>query len=74
MVPTESMVSYQRWTSIAYEVARQKGATLEGPGTQDENQALVSLIAEVWNERKDEISTSTVAEARNVARQEIEVR
>lgn len=67
------MVSYQRWTSVCYEVARQKGATLEGPGTQDENRALVSVIAEIWNERKDELSTATVSEARNIARQEVEV-
>lgn len=67
------MVSYQRWTSIGYEVARQKGATLEGAGTQEENQELVSLLAEVWNDRKDEIATSTVAEARDIARREIAV-
>lgn len=67
------MVSYQRWTSICYEVARQKGASLEGSGTQDENQALISLIAEVWNDRKDEISSSTVAESRRIAQAEITV-
>lgn len=67
------MVSYQRWTSVCYEVARSKGARLEGQGTQQENQALISLIAEVWNERKDELSTATVSEARSVAQTEIQV-
>lgn len=71
--PRRTMVSYQRWTSICYEVARQKGAQLEGPGTQGENQALVSLIAEIWNERKPEISTATVAEARRIAEAEVVV-
>lgn len=67
------MVTYQRWTSVCYEVARQKGATLEGPGTQEENRTLISVIAEIWNERKQELETATLAEARTVARQEITV-
>lgn len=67
------MVSYQKWTSICYDVANEKGAELTGPGTQGTNQTLVSLIAEVWNDRKAELNTATVAEAQNVARQEITV-
>jgi len=71
--PRRTMVSYQRWTSIAYDVAKAKGAQLEGSGTQQTNQNLVSVIAEVWNERKSEISTATVAEAKSIARNEISV-
>lgn len=67
------MVTYQKWTSICYEVARQKGASLEGPGTQSENQSLVSVIAEIWNDRKDDLDTATVSEARTIARQEVHV-
>lgn len=67
------MVSYQRFTSICYEVARQKGASLEGEGTQQENRDLVSVIADIWNDRKDELAAATIAEARKIARQEIEV-
>jgi hypothetical protein len=67
------MVSYQRWTSVAYEVAKSKGANLEGTGTQTNNQDLIRVISEVWNDRKGELSTATVAEARDIARQEVTV-
>ena len=67
------MVSYQKWTSIAYEVARQKGAQIDGEGTQQTNQQLVSVIADVWNDRKEDLSTATVSEARTIARQELSV-
>lgn len=73
VVPTKTMVSYQRWTSICYDVARSKGAELDGSGTQSNNQDLVSVIAEVWNERKEEISTATVSEAETIARNEVNV-
>ena len=67
------MVSYQRWTSICYEVAREKGAELDGEGTQRTNQNLVSVIADVWNAEKGTISTATVSEAKNIARRELTV-
>jgi len=58
---------------VAYEVARQKGANLEGPGTAETNRDLVSVIGSIWTDRKDELKTATVAEARDVARQELTV-
>lgn len=67
------MVTYQKWTKLAYRVAKRKGADIEGPGTQANNQEMVSLIAEVWNDRKPELSSATVAEAKNIAEQEINV-
>jgi hypothetical protein len=67
------MVSYQKWTAIGYEVARSKGANLEGTGTQSANQELVSVLADIWNDRKSDLSTATVAEARNIARSEISI-
>lgn len=68
------MVSYQKWTKVAYNVAERKGADITGLGTQENNQVLVSVIAEVWNERKDELDSATVAEARTIAEQEIEIK
>lgn len=68
------MVSYQKWTSICFEVARQKGASLQGPGTQEQNQMLVSVVASIWNQRKEDLQTATVAEARSIAQSEISVR
>lgn len=67
------MVSYQKFTSICYDVAKTKGASLEGPGTQQNNQDLVSVIADIWNDYKDELIAATVAEAREIALREIEV-
>lgn len=69
----ETMVSYQRWTAVAYEVAKSKGANLEGTGTQSNNQSLIKVVSQVWNDRKDELSHATVAEARDIARQEVNV-
>ena len=67
------MVSYQKFTSICYDVAREKGANLEGTGTQSTNQELVSIIASIWNDRNPDLSTATVSEAKTIARQEITI-
>lgn len=64
------MVSYQRWTEVAFRVARSKGME----SSQENSQALISVVAEVWNDRKSELNTATVSEAESVARQEIDVR
>lgn len=63
-----AMVSYQRWTSIAFDVAKQQGADL---GTEQTN--VISVAADVWNDRKSELSTATIAEARSIAENEITV-
>jgi len=63
------MVSYQKWTAVAFEAARSKGMH----SSQENSQDLVSVLAEVWRERKQELSTATVAEARAIADEEIHV-
>lgn len=63
------MVTYQRWTSIAFEVARQQGMETTRSNSQD----LVSILADVWNDRKEELSAATVQEARSIAQSEISV-
>lgn len=63
------MVSYQKWTAIAFEAARSKGMR----SSQENSQDLVSVLAAVWRERKGELSTATVAEARAIADEEIHV-
>ena len=65
-----NMVSYQRWTAVAFEVAKSKGMQ----SSQENSQNLVSVVADVWNERKSDLATATVQEARQVAENEIEVR
>lgn len=63
------MVSYQKWTQIAFEIARSKGMA----SSQETSQDLVSVAAEIWNERKVELSAATVAEAEEIAEEEIHV-
>lgn len=64
------MVSYQAWTSVFFEVAEADGAQIE---TIEDGAEVVSVAADVWNDRKSELSTATMAEARDVAQQEVVV-
>lgn len=80
------MVTYQEWTGIGFEVAKRKGLKSTGPGGQrslsggrqftgDEPQAqLVRLLAEIWNDRKEELQAASVSRARTIAEDEITVR
>jgi hypothetical protein len=67
------MVSYQTWTAIAYQEAVRKGAEVEGEGTARTNRELLAVIAEIWRDRKADLSTATRTEAREIADQEISV-
>lgn len=62
------MVSYQTWTSIAFEVANEKGAQFES--IEDGGEA-IEVFASIWRDRKDELSRATMTEARRVANEEI---
>lgn len=64
------MVSYQKWTSIVFEVAKEKGEVID---SQKASAQTVSVGADIWRDRKDELTAATIAEAKNVARQEITV-
>lgn len=61
------MVSYQKWTSIVFDVVREKG------GSTSEAETIIEVGSAIWNDRKEELNTATVSEAKNVARQEISV-
>lgn len=64
------MVSYQAWTSTVFEVAKADGARIEDIS---DGSNVVSVAAEVWQDRKEELRTATAAEARDIAQQEIRV-
>lgn len=64
------MVSYQKWTQIAFQTARKKGMRT----SQEQSQSLISVAAEVWRDRKSELSAATQAEAQRIANEEITVR
>jgi hypothetical protein len=72
------MVSYETWTSIAFEVARQRGASFST--TQSEIQSgdsptaqAISVFAEIWNDRKPELQQASESEARQIAEEEVQV-
>lgn len=85
-MPSIDMTTYQEWTAVAFEVARRKGLRIDAPGGQrtlsggrsftgKEPQAqLVGVIADIWNDRKDELQAASRAEAREIAESEITVR
>lgn len=63
------MVTYQKFTSIAFDVAESKGMT----SSQENSAELVSVVADIWQDRKDELQTATEGEAKRIAREEIQV-
>jgi hypothetical protein len=65
------MVTFATYVKLAYEVADQKGATLSGPGTQDENQQFMSMLADVYNENNH--SEASKQAARRFLEEEIVV-
>lgn len=70
-------VDYSDWISIAFEVAKSKGATFETTQSQIQRgnaptSEAITLFAEIWNDRKEDIRVSREA-ARRIARQEINV-
>jgi len=63
------MVSYQRFTALAFEVAKEKGMET----SQENSQELIQIVAEEWNDNKQRLSTATNAEARKMLRAAIQV-
>lgn len=62
------MVSYQRWTSIVFDVARSKGAD-----TSTEQTNIIQTAARLWNSNKSQLEAASVAEARRLAQANIRV-
>lgn len=65
------MVEYRQWVSIVFETAKRKGADTSRP---ENNTAILSLAAEVWQDRKPSLRQMTEESARGVADSEVEVR
>lgn len=73
------MVTYQQWTAIAFDVARQRGLRTAGPGGQqalsggrrftgDEPQnRTMGLVASLWRTHEETIRDATHPEARAIA-------
>jgi len=67
------MVSYQTLTAIAFEVAREKGASFSGQRPANAT-AVVELVAACWNENKQQYKQMTEAQARRQMQKQIEIR
>lgn len=70
------MVTYQVWTSLAFEVARIKGATFQKRRSDrppEDASNLISIAADIWQEDKERYLQMTRAEARSVLMEEIDV-
>jgi hypothetical protein len=65
------MVEFSRYVEIGYEVAREKGAELSGPGTQEANREFMSMLSEAYNQ--NDHSEASEQAARRFLREEITV-
>lgn len=57
------MVTFARYTSLAYDIAKSRGAQLSGQGTQQANRQFVSQLAELYNENNHSEATEQQARA-----------
>lgn len=64
------MVNYETWVSVVRTEANRQGADLR---QFDENSNVVSVAADIWNDRKQELQNATEREARRVAEGEVNV-
>jgi len=63
------MVSYQTFTSIAFDVAKDKGASFDGI---EDGGSFVSQLSALWNRDKDQIKQWTEDRTRQYLREKVE--
>ena len=64
------MVSYQTLTSIAYDVAKQKGAEFVGISS---GQEVIAVVSECWNEDSEKLKQMTEQQARQYMEDSIHI-
>ena len=64
------MVSYQKFTSIAFDVAKEKGAQFNGVG--DGGTFVGNVVSVLWNQHRDDLTGMTIQQARQFAQNHIE--
>lgn len=64
------MVDYSTWVSIVRSEADRKGADLTA---FEENSAVVSVAASIWNDRKAELQSASRRTAEEIAGDEVTV-
>lgn len=63
------MVTYSNWVSICFETARRKGFE----ASFEDNASVISVAAEVWNDRKQQLASASKSTAKSIADDEIHV-
>lgn len=63
------MVEYHEWVSIVFAEAKAQGFE----ASFDENNTVVTVAADVWNDRSAELKTASGSQARKIAGQEVTV-
>jgi hypothetical protein len=64
------MVEYTTWTEIGHEVYQDMGGTYTN---RESAQSVTSTLAEFWNQNTDRLRQASEAEARRIARQNMNV-
>jgi len=64
------MVSYQTLTSIAYDVAKAKGAEFVGISS---GQEVIAVVSECWNEDREKLKQMTEQQARQYMEESIHI-
>jgi len=64
------MVSYQKLTSIGYDVAKQKGAEFAGISS---GQEVIGVVSECWNEDTEKLKQMTEQQARQYMEESIHI-
>ena len=64
------MVSYQKFTSIAFDVAKQQGAQFDGVG--DGGTFVSTVVSVLWRQHRDDLTGMTIQQARQFAQNHIE--
>ena len=64
------MVSYQKFTSIAFEVAQSKGAQINGVG--DGGTFVGNVVSVLWRQHRDDLTGMTIQQARQFAQNHIQ--
>lgn len=66
------MPKYNTWTSIAFDVAKSKGARFQGQ-VPNGSEKVISVAAAVWREDPERYRAMTESQARDVLMNEIQV-
>jgi hypothetical protein len=66
------MVSYQRTVELAFDMAEEQGLRYSSDGSgSPEARELMSVVSEVWQDRKRDLKQATISQARSILEDEV---